>query len=146
MNLLQDTPGLSSRQAHKAICKHVAAQDQEYLKHEQDARKDCLMADTMDPRTDVCLMFLNPHAVSPQEIALMQGMSKLHVPVIPVISKVRRCSTMNTLANMCMGYKVASGHGIRRTGMLKARVRLAQFTPTTPELPRTCQPVVCLLC
>ena len=96
--MLQDTPGLASSQVHKAICKHVAAQDQAYLRHIQDPRKHCFKTDNIDPRVDVCLIFLNPHAVSAQEVKLMQGMGKLCVPVIPLIAKVRCCSCTCTVS------------------------------------------------
>ncbi|KAL3158508.1 hypothetical protein ABBQ38_010738 [Trebouxia sp. C0009 RCD-2024] len=82
----QDTPGLASEQVVKAICKYAAKQDQDYLQ-DQDLRRQYVMADSFDKRVDVCLFFLNPHFVKFEELALMKGMSKLGVPVIPVIAK-----------------------------------------------------------
>lgn len=78
-----------SRQVVTAICKHVAAQDRDHLNHDQDPRQDWLMSAKEDLRVDVCLMFLNPHVIKAREVALMEGMRKLGVPVIPVIAKVR---------------------------------------------------------
>lgn len=86
--IAQDTPGLASEQVVKAICKYAAKQDQDYLQ-DQDLRRQYVMADSFDKRVDVCLFFLNPHFVKFEELALMKGMSKLGVPVIPVIAKVR---------------------------------------------------------
>ena len=94
---MQDTPGLASRQVVEAICKHAAAQDQNYLKHDQDPRRHWLMADREDAHIDVCLMFLNPHVIEAKEVSLMQGMCKLGVPVIPVIAKVRLYTSVCTL-------------------------------------------------
>ena len=41
-----------------------------------------------DPRVDAALFFLSPHYLKPQDVELMSKLAK-HVPVIPIIAKVR---------------------------------------------------------
>ena len=106
---IQDTPELESKQVHKAICDYVAAQDKRYLNQQQESVENCSISEKKDPRVDVCLAFLNPHAVKAHDIALMQDMSKLGVPVVQVIAKVRHytCSHVHHCAYKCL-YKNAA--------------------------------------
>lgn len=91
---MQDTPGTHSAGADTAILKHILKQNQEYMAREEDPRRVVPMSTLPDPRVDVCLYFLSPHFLKPQDVALMTRLSEL-VPVVPIIAKVNSCIVKN---------------------------------------------------
>lgn len=55
---------------------------------EADPGRTQPMATLPDPRVDVALLFLAPHAMRPQDLEMMLALSEL-LPVLPIIAKVR---------------------------------------------------------
>ena len=87
MCMVQETPGLHHSLAQPAILSYINAQLQQWLHADQDPSRGAPVALMKDPRVDVCLYFIAPHALKPQDVAFMQELSAL-VPVIPVLAKV----------------------------------------------------------
>lgn len=59
----------------------------------QDARRAGPMHRFVDPRVDVCVYFVAPHRCKKVDVRFMTELSK-HVPVVPVLAKVRPRSLM----------------------------------------------------
>lgn len=88
---MQDTPGTHIADAERCIVHYVMRQTQEYMAKEQDPKRVVPLSSLPDPRVDVCLYFLSPHFLKPQDISLMTKLSEL-APVVPIIAKVSiRC-------------------------------------------------------
>jgi Septin len=85
---LQDTPGLNSQEDVEVVLDYVRAQLQAYIAAEEDPRRSQPMSRLPDPRVDVVLYLVAPHALKPQDIVAMTRLSLL-VPVVPLLAKVR---------------------------------------------------------
>eukprot|EP00884_Botryococcus_braunii_P007002 jgi/Botrbrau1/16302/Bobra.0066s0071.1 len=83
---LQDTKGFTSLEEALPVLEAIQVQSESYFKTEQDGKRTQPMAMLMDPRVDLCLYFLPPHAIHPLDVEIMGRISQL-VPVVPIISK-----------------------------------------------------------
>ena len=85
---VQDTPGTHFAGAGACVLEHVAQQSREYMAMEEDPKRVVPLSTLPDPRVDVCIFFLSPHFLKPQDVSLMTRLSA-SVPVVPIIAKVR---------------------------------------------------------
>ncbi len=67
---------------------YINLQFEVYVETEKDVERSQPLSRLEDPRVDVCLYFLSPHTITPLDIEVIGGLSKL-VPVVPLMAKVR---------------------------------------------------------
>lgn len=84
---VQDTPGLNTQEDVEVVLDYVRAQLQAYMAMEENPRRDLPMSRLADPRVDVALYLIAPHALKPHDVVAMTRLSLL-VPVVPVLAKV----------------------------------------------------------
>lgn len=88
---MQDTPGLNTQEDLEVVLDYVRAQLQAYMATEENPRRDLPMSRLADPRVDVALYLIAPHALKPHDVVAMTRLSLL-VPVVPVLAKVIACA------------------------------------------------------
>jgi septin family protein len=60
---MQDTPGLNTQEDLEVVLDYVRAQLQAYMAMEENPRRDLPMSRLADPRVDVALYLIAPHAL-----------------------------------------------------------------------------------
>jgi hypothetical protein len=83
----QDTPVLNTPEDVEVVVDYVRAQLHAYVSTEEDPERCQPMSRLADPRVDVALYFIAPHALKPQDIDAMARLSLL-VPIVPLLAKV----------------------------------------------------------
>ncbi|KAK9824081.1 hypothetical protein WJX72_007600 [[Myrmecia] bisecta] len=83
---VQDTPAYTGEGMAERILAYVKDQQRAYMAAELDPQRSRPVGELADPRVDVCLFFVPPHALKGQDVAFMEQLSEL-VPVVPLLAK-----------------------------------------------------------
>ena len=121
---VQDTPGTHFAGAGACVLEHVAQQSREYMAMEEDPKRVVPLSTLPDPRVDVCIFFLSPHFLKPQDVSLMTRLSA-SVPVVPVIAKVRPLAACSPCLQPCLSH-------LRRSLPLRCRIPTGSAAVMSP--------------